>query len=63
MASATTRREQRILSTLGSVAADVAATTPEAPVLFVIGRVVALYDEIVLADALACEGAGMAAYA
>lgn len=63
VASATTRREQRILSTLGSVAADVAATTPEAPVLFVIGRVVALYDEIVLADALACEGAGMAAYA
>jgi uroporphyrin-III C-methyltransferase len=63
VASATTRREQRILSTLGSVAADMAAVTPEVPVLFVIGRVVALYDEIVLADALACEGAGMAAYA
>ena len=63
VASATTRREQRILSTLGSVAADMAAVAPEVPVLFVIGRVVALYDEIVLADALACEGAGMAAYA
>ncbi|MEI2808418.1 uroporphyrinogen-III C-methyltransferase [Albidovulum sp.] len=63
VASATTRREQRILSTLGSVAADMAAVAPDVPVLFVIGRVVALYDEIVLADALACEGAGMAAYA
>jgi hypothetical protein len=28
-----------------------------------IGRVVELYPEIALADALACEGAGMAAYA
>lgn len=63
VASATTRRERRILSTLGSVAADVAAVASEVPVLFVIGRVVALYDEIALADALACEGAGMAAYA
>jgi uroporphyrin-III C-methyltransferase len=63
VASATTRREQRILSSLGSVAADMAAVAPEVPVLFVIGRVAALYDEIALADALACEGAGMAAYA
>ncbi len=63
VASATTRCEQRILSALGSVAADMAAVAPEVPVLFVIGRVVALYDEITLADALACEGAGMAAYA
>ena len=32
-------------------------------VLFVIGQVVSLYDSVALADALACEGAGMAAYA
>lgn len=63
VAAATTPQEQRILSTLGSIAADVAATRPEAPVLFVIGRVVALYPEIALADALACDGAGMVAYA
>ncbi|WP_413874891.1 uroporphyrinogen-III C-methyltransferase [Albidovulum sp.] len=63
VASATTRREQRILSSLGSVAADMAAVASDVPVLFVIGRVAALYDEIALADALACEGAGMAAYA
>jgi uroporphyrin-III C-methyltransferase len=63
IASATTPGETRILSTLGSIAADVATTAPEAPVLFVIGRVVSLYDGIALADALACEGAGMAAYA
>lgn len=63
VSGATTPREERILSTLGSIAADVATTAPEAPVLFMIGRVVALYPEIALADALACEGAGMAAYA
>lgn len=63
VAGATTPEEERILSTLGSVAADVATGAPEAPVLFIIGRVVALYPQIALADALACEGAGMAAYA
>lgn len=63
VAGATTPQEERILSTLGSIAADVATRSPEPPVLFVIGRVVALYPEIALADALACEGAGMAAYA
>lgn len=63
VAGATTPQEERILSTLGSIAADVAIRAPEPPVLFVIGRVVALYPEIALADALACEGAGMAAYA
>ena len=50
-------------ASLGSIAADVATTAPEAPVLFVIGRVAALYDQIALADALTCDGAGMAAYA
>lgn len=63
VAAATTPREQRIVSTLGGIAADVATAAPEAPVLFVIGRVVSLYDSIALADALACDGAGMAAYA
>jgi uroporphyrin-III C-methyltransferase len=63
VSGATTPQEERILSTLGSVAADVATRAPEAPVLFMIGRVVELYPEIALADALACEGAGMAAYA
>ncbi|MDI3337614.1 uroporphyrinogen-III C-methyltransferase [Defluviimonas aestuarii] len=63
VASATTPREQRILSTLGGIAADIATTEPEAPVLFVIGHVVSLYDSIALADALSCDGAGMAAYA
>lgn len=63
IAAATTPREQRILSTLGEIAADVAMAEPEAPVLFVIGRVVSLYDGIALADALTCDGAGMAAYA
>ena len=63
VASATTPAEQRILSSLGAIAADIAATEPEAPVLFVIGQVVSLYDSVALADALACEGAGMAAYA
>ncbi|MEZ5777429.1 MAG: uroporphyrinogen-III C-methyltransferase [Paracoccaceae bacterium] len=63
VASATTPRETRIISTLGSIAADIAAGEPEAPVLFVVGHVVSLYGSAVLADALACEGAGMAAYA
>ncbi|MGB3316562.1 MAG: uroporphyrinogen-III C-methyltransferase [Albidovulum sp.] len=63
VSSATTPRERRILSTLGGIAADVAAAEPDAPVLFVIGHVVSLYDSIALADALSCDGAGMAAYA
>ena len=63
VASATTPREQRILSTLGGIAADIATAEPEAPVLFVIGHVVSLYDSVALADALTCDGAGMAAYA
>jgi uroporphyrin-III C-methyltransferase len=63
VSSATTPRESRILSTLGGIAADVATAEPDAPVLFVIGHVVSLYDSIALADALSCDGAGMAAYA
>lgn len=61
--AATTPREARILSTLGCITADVARTEPEAPVLFVIGHVVQLYDSIVLSAAQLCEGPGMMAYA
>ena len=63
VASATTPRETRLLSDLSGIAAAVADTQPEAPVLFIIGRVVSLYEPALLASALACEGAGMVAYA
>lgn len=63
VASATTPRETRIVSTLGGIAAAVAQSEPDAPVLFVVGHVVSLYDSAALADALTCDGAGMAAYA
>lgn len=63
VASATTPRETRVLSDLAGIAAAVADAQPEAPVLFIIGRVVSLYEPALLAAALACEGAGMAAYA
>lgn len=61
VSAATTPREMRLISTLGRIATDVAATDPEAPVLFVIGHVVQLYD--VAAEVASCMGAGMAAYA
>jgi uroporphyrin-III C-methyltransferase len=63
VASATTPRETRVLSDLAGIATAVADAQPEAPVLFIIGRVVSLYEPALLAAALACEGAGMAAYA
>jgi len=63
VSAATTPRETRLLSTLGTIAADVARVQPDAPVLFVIGHVVSLYPAIALADAALCDGAGMAAYA
>lgn len=44
VASATTPRERRLLSTLAAIPADVVAAGMEAPVLFVIGHVVSLYD-------------------
>ncbi|MDQ2091776.1 uroporphyrinogen-III C-methyltransferase [Marimonas arenosa] len=44
VSAATTPREKRIVSTLGGIAAEVAATSPAAPVLFIIGRVVSLCD-------------------
>jgi uroporphyrin-III C-methyltransferase len=63
ISAATTPRETRLLSTLGSIGADVAAVQPEAPVLFVIGRVAGMYPQISAADAALCEGPGLAAYA
>jgi uroporphyrin-III C-methyltransferase len=63
VASATTPRERRLVSCLGAIADDIALAGMEAPVLFVIGHVVSLYGSAVLAEALACDGAGMAAYA
>lgn len=61
ISAATTPREMRVISTLARIAADVARADPEAPVLFVIGHVVQLYD--VEGQAALCDGAGMAAYA
>ena len=63
VASATTPRETRVLSTLGGIAAEVTDAQPEVPVLFIIGRVVSLYEPVLLARALTCDGVGMAAYA
>lgn len=63
VASATTPRETRLLSSLREVAGDIARATPEAPVLFIIGHVAGLYPEITELDAALSEGAGMAAYA
>jgi uroporphyrin-III C-methyltransferase len=62
VASATTPRETRLMSTLGQVAGDVARAAPEAPVLFIIGRVVGLHPKIAL-DAADSAGAVMVAYA
>jgi len=46
VASATTPRETRLVSTLGGMAADIATHRPEAPVLFIIGQVVSLYGDV-----------------
>jgi uroporphyrin-III C-methyltransferase len=63
IASATTPRETRHLSTLAAVGQEPRIALLEAPVLFVIGRVVSLYDGVLTADAVLCQGAGMDAYA
>ena len=63
VSAATTPRETRMVSTLGRIVTDVARVQPDTPVLFVIGHVVSLYDDIALADAALCDGVGMAAYA
>lgn len=46
IASATTPREMRIISTLGTLPRDLEATNLTSPVLFVVGHVVSLYPEI-----------------
>ena len=63
VSAATAPRETRHLSTLGRIGRDVAKVQPEAPVLFVIGRVAGMYPEVAELDAPLCEGTGMAAYA
>jgi uroporphyrin-III C-methyltransferase len=63
VASATTPRETRLVSTLAAIAADARLAALDAPVLFIIGHVVALYDDVTLSAALLCDGAGMDAYA
>lgn len=49
VASATTPREARLVSTLARIPGDVVSAGMEAPVLFVIGHVVSLYDPAPLA--------------
>jgi uroporphyrin-III C-methyltransferase len=63
VSSVTTPRETRLLSSLGTIATDVARMPADVPVLFVIGHVASLYPALALADAALCDGAGMAAYA
>ena len=43
VASVTTPREARLISRLGEIGVDIAATPMEGPILFVIGHVVSLY--------------------
>lgn len=59
VASATTPRETRVLSTLATIAADVSDARPEAPVLFIIGHVVSLYRP----EAMARAAQGVAVHA
>lgn len=63
VASATTPREMRVRSTLSAIAGQMVRTDPDAPVLFIIGHVVSLYEAGVLAAAETCPGVGMDAYA
>ncbi|MBR9852389.1 MAG: uroporphyrinogen-III C-methyltransferase [Rhodobacteraceae bacterium] len=49
IASATTPREKRLVSTLDTVARDMATSDLSAPVLFIIGHVVSLYGEVAAA--------------
>lgn len=60
IASATTPREQRLISSLDQVALDLETADLEAPVLFVIGHVVSLYPQAAVEIA---QDARVAAYA
>ncbi len=57
VASATTPREKRLVSTLDRVAEDLAVQPMAAPVLFIIGRVVSLYAAAALPVAVLSAGA------
>ena len=46
VSAATTPGERRIVSSLGSIAAEIATSDIEAPVLFVIGRVISLCGDV-----------------
>ena len=50
IASATTPREKRLVATLDTVAGEIMASDLRAPVLFIIGHVVSLYDEATAAQ-------------
>jgi uroporphyrin-III C-methyltransferase len=63
IACATTPRELRVTGRLDDIAAKAAVLPDGLPVLFIIGHVVSLYAPAVLHAALACDGAGMDAYA
>ncbi|MGO4908068.1 uroporphyrinogen-III C-methyltransferase [Pseudorhodobacter sp. W20_MBD10_FR17] len=63
IACATTPRELRVTGQLDDIAAKATTLPYGLPVLFIIGHVVSLYAPALLHAALACEGAGMHAYA
>lgn len=65
VASATTPRESRLVATLAGIEAEIARARPEAPVLFLIGHVVSLYDAApaALDIGAALEGARLRAHA
>lgn len=63
VASATTRRERRLVSTLATIGTDLVAAAMEAPVLFIVGHVVSLYRGAPAALATEALVAGIAAHA
>ncbi len=54
VARATTPQEARLISTLAQIPAEIARAGFKAPVLFVIGQVVSLYDPVPLAALAGC---------
>jgi uroporphyrin-III C-methyltransferase len=55
VASATTPRERRVLSTLRDIPADLDAARLDAPILFVVGEVVSLYSALPSATATGAQ--------
>ncbi|MBL4750528.1 MAG: uroporphyrinogen-III C-methyltransferase [Amylibacter sp.] len=62
IASATTPRELRLVSTLSRVAHDAKQASLEAPVLFLVGHVVSLYEDVA-ADLAAAHPCNLTAFA